>query len=256
MTVSIPEASINPVYWTLPIELSFYLSLPYFARRLAAAERGPAAARWRTLLGMVAAVLLVTWTYRYAVFHAYAASPQLVWATSQLPGSLDQFTLGMAAAAGLRWWKADAARGVAARGRASDLLLVAGLAGLVGAMYFLHRIHGQYWSGHWALFFWHTVSGAFITAIVLSIALAGRLARALFENRAMVFVGTISYSLYLWHLPIAEWVARAVDIEALGLGLFLAISVPLILAASALSYYLVEWPFLRAPGPPRGAPSS
>jgi peptidoglycan/LPS O-acetylase OafA/YrhL len=242
-----PDAIINAVYWTLPIEFSFYLALPLIARRLAALERESRARRWLTLLGMLLAALVVTWAYRFAAFKAYEGSGDLVWATSQLPGTLDQFMLGVVTATGLRWGSMEhRAADVRARSRVSAALLALGLAGVVSMMYFLHRIHDQYWASHWALFVWHTMTAAFIAMMVLGIALSGRLARLLFENRAMIFVGTISYSVYLWHLPIAFWIAHAIDMKGMGLATFLAIAAPVILLASALSYYLVERPFLRA----------
>jgi peptidoglycan/LPS O-acetylase OafA/YrhL len=79
------------------------------------------------------------------------------------------------------------------------------------------------------------------SALLIVCALDGRslVARAL-SLRPFVFLGRISYALYLWHIPIyitlrlgqyAEWM------DALGLALAL-------LCATA-SYYLVELPFLR-----------
>jgi len=57
----------------------------------------------------------------------------------------------------------------------------------------------------------------------------------------MVFLGRISYGLYLWHLPILA------AFGVLGAGLtFVAVpAVALSIAAATASYYLVELPFLR-----------
>ena len=235
--------AINPVYWTLPIEFSFYLCLPLVARWLLRAEVEGGAARWRTLAFVVLGTLTLSWCYRIVVFSAYRDSPvnTIVWALSQIPGTIDQFILGTAAAAALRWWKQDGH--LARRGMAS-LLCAASLAGIVAMMYFLDSIFAVYWSGHWAVYVWYSAAAGFVALLIVSIALSGALPRGLFENRVAIFLGTISYSIYLWHFPIAVALAQALDAPRLGLGRFVLIALPAILAASCVSYYLVERPFL------------
>jgi peptidoglycan/LPS O-acetylase OafA/YrhL len=70
---------------------------------------------------------------------------------------------------------------------------------------------------------------------------SGRLIDAL-GWRPLALIGIASYSLYLWHLPIIFWLVpdTATDFWPL-----LGIALPLCLAAAALSYRLVESPFLR-----------
>jgi len=66
----------------------------------------------------------------------------------------------------------------------------------------------------------------------------------------MLWLGTISYSIYLWHYPILQWVKAPLDGMNAGLAGYLLAAVPLTIAVSALSYYAVERPFLaRAPRP-------
>lgn len=89
---------------------------------------------------------------------------------------------------------------------------------------------------------------------------ANRIARVL-EWSPVRFMGVISFSLYLWHLPVLLWLMKhhltagvsAVSLPATGLCV-LAIAVPL----SSASYYFVEKPALRLkkssakiPTPPR-----
>jgi peptidoglycan/LPS O-acetylase OafA/YrhL len=89
------------------------------------------------------------------------------------------------------------------------------------------------------------MAAACIAIAAAGIAARGPLARALFENRAAVFLGTVSYSLYLWHWPIAAALAARLDAHAQGLARFSALAVPAVVAAAALSYFAVERPFLR-----------
>lgn len=240
--------SINKVYWTLPIELAFYLCLPVIALFLLRAERGGGAASWAMLAALYAAILAMVWTYRYAMFQRFAGAEinVIAWATSQLPGTLDVFMAGVTAAVALRWGRAR--HGPWTRGGerlASTLLALAGLAGVIGMMYFIDAIHEVYWRGHPALFVWHSVTAAFAAVLVAGIALSGPLTRALFETRVVIFLGTISYSIYLWHYPIGLWAMRAFDAREMGTAAFFAVTIPLIVMASAASYYLVERPFLK-----------
>ena len=240
--------AINAVYWTLPIEFSFYLCLPLIARYILRAERRAGAARWAMLFGLYAAIILMVWCYRYAMFRHFEQGTvnEIVWITSQLPGTLDVFMAGVVAATALRWLRLRAAPSPSpGHGLASTALAAAGLAGILGMMYFIDHLYAVYWQGHWALFVWHSITAVFIALLVAGIAISGPLTRALFETRAMIFLGTISYSIYLWHYPIGLWAMRTFNAPEMGAAGFFALTIPLILAASAASYYLVERPFLR-----------
>jgi peptidoglycan/LPS O-acetylase OafA/YrhL len=65
------------------------------------------------------------------------------------------------------------------------------------------------------------------------------------EARPLAFIGRISYSLYLWHLPIIAEVARHHPDDPL---VVTAIAAPLTLAIGWLSYLVVEAPLLSAAG--------
>jgi peptidoglycan/LPS O-acetylase OafA/YrhL len=78
-----------------------------------------------------------------------------------------------------------------------------------------------------------------------------RIARALAIAPA-VYLGKISYSLYLWHLPILVWLgADNGGLEPVDLA-----AVALAVAAASASYHLVERPFLRLKQSRRRAPEA
>jgi len=243
------EASwaINPVYWTLPIEFSFYLCLPLIALVLLRAERTAPERKWATLVLITAGIVALSWTYRYLVYQPFAAAEvnARVWVLNQIPGTIDQFMLGGTASVAMRWTRAAWAN-LPERSRTvlSTVLLFAGLGGLVGLMYFIDSIFEVFWNGHWAVFVWYTFAAAFISVALCGIVIGSPAARALFANPVSVFIGTISYSIYLWHYPIAAWVAHSVDISGMPIAYFLGIAVPPILVASALSYWFIERPFM------------
>jgi peptidoglycan/LPS O-acetylase OafA/YrhL len=181
----------------------------------------------------------VIWVYRdYPV-------NTVVWAMLQIPGSIDQFVLGSASAVALRWWRQEGRRWIVAPRRGAMSLLCAGsLAGIIGMMYFLDSVYAVYWKGHWAVYVWYSITASFVAVLILSIAVSGTLPRWMFENRTARFLGDISYSLYLWHFPVALVLAQTLDAPRLGLAKFTLLGLPIIIVVSSTSYYLAERPFL------------
>ena len=79
-----------------------------------------------------------------------------------------------------------------------------------------------------------------LAAFGILISPANRLKSAVFENRLLVFTGTISYPLYLWHWPVLSYL-HIVKGENLSKGLIIAgLAVAVILAY--LTYRLLEHP--------------
>lgn len=226
------------VWWTLTVEFSFYLILPWLALMLAPG-------RWAWLLIFCIASMWA-WRHGMVVWLADAPIDHRVVAASQLPGSLDTFGLGMLAAYAHihRQHLPGALRSVLDSGAATVLALLI----VVAAIYVMHMAYRQYWSDHLIFYVWTPVFGLAVATLILAAAGGCRLAAWLFANRMMTFVGVISYSLYLWHIPILTWFSLS--------GLFAAIpgyrfpwvllmSLPLVLLTAALSYMFVERPFLR-----------
>jgi peptidoglycan/LPS O-acetylase OafA/YrhL len=75
--------------------------------------------------------------------------------------------------------------------------------------------------------------------VILAGGLGSRLVRALLTPRPMVFVGLISYSLYLWHWPILAYLKYFyTTLEPIQV----ALAVPLMFVLATLSYRFVELP--------------
>jgi peptidoglycan/LPS O-acetylase OafA/YrhL len=242
-------SALNGVYWTLPTEFGYYLLLPLFA--LLAALFG----RYRSAAWRVLSIMLIAFAIAYRVLAFDAISEQDVgkkfFTLLQLPGLIDHFAIGMM----LAWVYVRYAANIATRW--ADAMMLTGLLGIVTMMASLDNVYLRYWNGHFLLFVGYTITACFIGLLVLGVATAGpkSISCTLFANTSMLFLGVVSYSLYLWHVPIQQWTMKLLDYFAVTgdrLGWLLAISLPLSILAAAISYYLIERPFLsRGPKRPR-----
>lgn len=95
------------------------------------------------------------------------------------------------------------------------------------------------------------VTGILTVCLILHCATGtaiGRYARKVLESRGAVWLGMISYSLYLFHGPLLQLAHRLLEPLGLsGAGRFAAMSlviVPLIILVSWIAYHLFEKPFL------------
>lgn len=229
---------INGVWWTLPIEFGFYLVLPLLAFMLTP-RRG---------LWLLFACIAVMYLWRQGVVVRLAEAPMQmrVYAAYQLPGSMDAFGLGMLAAvlhanrAHLPGWLLPPAR--------SSGLGLLGIALVVAAIYWLPGRRAEYWADNLIFYAWTPALSLGIAAVLLAGAGGSGTLQKIFGNRIMVFLGLVSYSLYLWHLPVLTWLAAASWYPGLTggrLAWILALALPLTLAIATVSYLGVERPFMR-----------
>lgn len=231
-------APVNGVWWTLPIEFSFYLVLPLLALLLRPGRW------WLLLVGSLATMYF--WRHGVVTRMPDASIPQRVVATYQLPGSMDAFGLGMLAAylyvnrLRLPGW-------VLPRLNLGRLGLP-GLALVLVATYWLPGKRHEYWADNPIFYLWTPALVLGVAAIILAGVGGGRMINRLFTNRFMVYAGLVSYSYYIWHFPVLNWIVATEWFQALGSMRFLAlllVSAPLIFVVSTLSYVLVEVPGMR-----------
>jgi len=217
MQFLVPNAAyqVNSVYWTLTPTIQFYLLFPLLIlamRKLRARS---------TLI----VILAISIGFRLLLHTTNQ------WPMDTIVGRLDQFAVGMGAAFAV--------------GRTNRLLTLlrskavsyASLAGL-GAVVVAY---GSTWDGPS-----HTqrVLGEALAHPLFAVLLAVYLLRlptaenASVTTKAFAGLGTISYSVYLWHLPIFMWASSA------GIIGIVAATIASIVVGT-ISYFVLERPSLR-----------
>jgi peptidoglycan/LPS O-acetylase OafA/YrhL len=232
------SATLNPVYWSLPVEWDFYVVLPLLALAFPRGERRPwgivpvIAIAWLVRLGCV--LVVQQW--------GLEGIPYARWVV-QLPARLDQFVFGMLAAwLVLRTYDASSWRGPA--------LAWAGVALLLVLMWTTAPLGDVVARLHVPRVYWHfSAVGIAFSLLLLGVVLgAGPVLQSAVESSVLGFLGRISYSLYLWHYPVLE-ALRALD-APIHIGnatiTWWLLAPALIVAVSWASYHWIERPFLRA----------
>ena len=213
---------LNPPLWTLAVEVSFYVVLPLLAW---AALRGRArrAGLIAVPLVLIATGLLYNW------WLSTIPIPPLT-RSKTLPAMLPYFGLGMLAATLAQGWRPS---------RRTAVLLALGSLALIVLDGWLHS--GARGGTELALRL------RIIRDLPAAIGLAGLVALAavrpgrLLAARPLVFLGEVSYGLYLWHVPILL-LLRAHGLLPGSAVLAFLVALPCATAAGWLSWRLVERP--------------
>ena len=211
--------------WSLAIEVQFYV---LWALALWALTRLGVPLRWMAALTAAAIVALAV--ARYLALANGTTWLDLYFSTwSRLDAPLVGSLAGMAFVAG--WCERVPRR----------LLVVLGAAGLVGLL-------ATAFLTDWTLqalpkgLYTVLALGAALTVLAVVTVGDGRLAGVL-SFGPLVWLGTVSYSLYVWHYGIFFTIERRDPSWPGPVRLLVGVGVALVV--SAASYYLVERPFLR-----------
>jgi len=209
--------------WSLAVEEQFYLLFPPLFYLCMPRGHGQLALRARWALGVlcVASLGWCAWVSQHDPASAYYMLPSRFW------------ELGLGAAAYLA---GDAQRQQLAQRLGSERLLAIGLTLIALALAFADKTAFPF---PWAL---PAIAGAL--AVLVSTADGAYRSRwaLAFASRPLVWIGLLSYSLYLWHWPVYTVMRWTTGIQTLSHGV-LAVAATFLLAG--LSYRLVESPAQR-----------
>ncbi|WP_214410528.1 acyltransferase family protein [Sphaerisporangium fuscum] len=237
--------------WSLATEIAFYFALPVIAwilHKIASGAATPAARVRRILISLSTVIpVSVAWT-AWTHLPSFGAWPiEGNWP----PGWIDYIATGMAlaalsAAASVSWEHVPAAY------RAADRRPLLCWAGALAA-YLVACVSpfgdpgsanypplGQSIVEHLA----YLVFG-FLAVTPLTLPhLRSRFIEAVVTNRVMLFLGRISYGIYLWHIAIIYfWHGNL--FRAGNFGVLLAVDLLGSIACATVSYYLIESPAMR-----------
>jgi peptidoglycan/LPS O-acetylase OafA/YrhL len=185
--------SISGPFWTLGVEVQFYLLFPAIAWIVRS---------WpiRGYLG----ILLVAEAYRVTLLATQHANQ--FYPVNQLPAFLDIFCGGMVAAYAVVWVRMNV-RDIAPYRAALTTAAVVAFSGAVYGLVLLAQSPAM--QSPDSFFEWQSQYRPAIALALIVIAVSSVLAtdgwqRAL-ANPLLLFLSTISYNLYLWHLEILVW---------------------------------------------------
>ena len=243
-----------PQAWTIDTEVAFYIALPiYAALALWAVRRRPGAG---TEIALIAGVVVLSFLYKILVVEVQDMESVPVGPLpflSSLPAYADHFALGMGLAVlsvaiqasdreprfvgvidrrpWLPWLVAAAAfvmvsKGIGMEGSPTEQMTT-----------------GQYLARH--VLYGIVALGLLLPAVFGDVRRG--LVRRILANRVLLYIGMVSYGLYLWHLAViiqlVRWDYASVDF----IHPWVAWLIPTLaagIALASLSYYLVERPAL------------
>jgi peptidoglycan/LPS O-acetylase OafA/YrhL len=232
------------VAWTLCVEVTFYALLPLVAvmvRRFG--SRGSAVRSELAMCGALALASLVWQTVIIATVPLTSPSLQTLLVT--LPACLDLFAAGMALAViSVALTRVDQTPGwvrVVDRWPGLPWLLALGIFYAVGQTPALGKHGFALW---WLTSHELKALGCalLLVPVVFGSERRGVLRRVL-ASRPLLWLGTISYGIYLWHLPLLDKLAPR--LVSHGEPLTTAAVTGLTIAVAALSFYAVERPLQR-----------
>lgn len=224
-------SSINGVNWSIAIEVHFYILIALMIRWLG----GP-----RLVVACVCAVG-IAWLWRWG---SWTLTPndeselylyRLFVLSTQLPGRLDQFGAGMLVAALVR-------SGAFARWRDSAWLLPASVVVAASATFVFVFPQIPLWSSGEVAFVLAPTTYAMAFAAMVFAACQFASPRFLELSAPLRYCGTISYGLYLWHLPIIL-LLKQTTMSPLSVCVLTLVGTT---GMATLSWYLLEKPLIRA----------
>jgi peptidoglycan/LPS O-acetylase OafA/YrhL len=218
--------SINDVLWSIPFEWQFYLVFPLLFIAL----------RRTNLIALYITAALLALGIK-----EWAAISNDGYVELYLPARLDEFVAGMCAA--------TFAEHLPLRRRPALIAFVVGLTCFVATawVWSAYPLGGHYLDAlGLARPLWIEAS---ICLFLLGLSGESHPGVGLFSNRLVVWLGLISYSIYLVHVPVLVLLSKLGAYPMQGsavpgsLSRVIAMAVPAVIALSAALYYLIERPF-------------
>jgi len=234
-------AAYVPTWWTLPVEVGFYLLLPWLAMCLT--DR-----RWYwLLLGIVLSLL-----YRHVLLGLGLSRAEEVYWVDHLPGRLFQFLIGMLAAFFFVRMRFHS-RLPGPRLRNNTIVIFSIVLLALPALGWLDG-QGVYQgapSKHPVLVYWHLYASVCVAMLLMAIGSGRNFADWFLQSALLQWLGRLSYGIYLWHYPVMALLRenmggmQAVNDDFLS---FFISSFLMSITLAFLSWHWLEAPILRRVG--------
>lgn len=226
---SIPP--LRGAFWSLAPEVMFYITLPFLITL---------AARTKHFLAIFIMMLPAVVAYRFFVINQPIIEAKGAFLFS-LPGRIDQFSAGIVCAYMVLKHPPSArtGRNFFAAG-AIGLLLFAAFIGRRGDMFFNRDV---------LYYFTQSIVAILAAFMIYGGASSSKSVKIILGNKIAIFIGLISYSIYLWHTIILDVYARTQTLQNIAIHQKLLVTMastwPAIMLVSFFSYLFTEQPFLK-----------
>jgi len=229
------SGSINGVNWSLATEMQFYLLMCIFGKFIFTSR----------LWTFSVLFIVVSWIWRYlAIIYPYYPvdlpfTYTLFNFVTQLVGMLDEFAFGLILAKLIlskHWTKL-----IDARSSYKLLLLLLAIV-FTGISIKIYWHFPNFWDNAYMVIFFRTLftfSFSLILFFACLISFKGLILKLL---SPFFYLGTISYGIYLWHLPIIESLKKIQWLTPLQ---FMFMTIILTLILSSISYHFFEKPIME-----------
>ncbi|WP_295771215.1 acyltransferase [uncultured Mucilaginibacter sp.] len=231
------DLHINVVTWSLLVEVRFYLLLPVIMEVLFYLKQ-----RNVSVFVVPVVIILYSYTYRYVQLTYFNDKDMLERLYSSLSSNIDCLGWGIIAAVIFEKYK-----GVLLR---QNLTVPVILILLVAIYAIMHVRYHHYFPGLQKLIV--PVNNILWTSLITLVMLAKTtIFNKTLSAQVAVYISMLSYSIYLWHLPIRVYIDTLLTKMMTGaLAKYmmlteLALVIVVTMIVSALSYRFIEKPFLK-----------
>ncbi len=212
---------INPVAWSLEVEIQFYLVAPFLAMAYFRVRN-----KWYRRIGLITVIFLAI------TLQTYSGGPIPFWLKASILGQIQHFLIGfLLTDLYLTEWKAGVSKH-----RIWDLLAV--LAFVVMCY-------------TWSSEYLKNLLFALALCTLFMAAFKGVAFRQMLQNTWIAVTGGMCYTIYLIHLPMLEGFMHISNKIAVGNSFWLnfivqvCICLPVVWGVSALFFILLEKPFMQ-----------
>ena len=248
-----PQAGLTGLgpAWTLVIEMTFYAVLPIYAALL-----WHLGSKRRAIVEFIGVVVLFLAGVGFALWTSFGDPPRFI---GILPANLPPFAVGMGLAVAHAWAMKQPnalrwTRWLGTRPWAFWITAAVAWSSIVWAVHYpsaltITRIPGPTAFAYSMILI--VVGFCIVAPMVFGPQDQGRLRRGL-QLRPVVFLGTISYAIYLWHVPVmykCDMIAYHLHLTPLQprLNFFAITGVTLVITimVAVVSWYVIESPAIR-----------